>query len=121
MFSSDAALFMLPALATASTILKSSASMCVLLSHASIEANQQALMQVKPTPYALDSVVGGISILGPVISRFFRGIGNPGNGLDVLKAEFYGNKEAKRCSMFHRERLTIKMCDEQRLWMTCRR
>jgi hypothetical protein len=54
----------------------------------------------------LDSVIGGIPILSPVTCWFCRGISNPGKGLHVLQAKFYGHQEAEGCSMFYREGLT---------------
>ena len=69
----------------------------------------------------LDSVVGGIPILSPVICWLFRGIGNPGNGLHVFQAEFYGHQKTEWCSMFNREGLTAEVSDKQRLRVACRR
>src|ERR1700722_7941118 len=69
----------------------------------------------------LDSVVGGIPKSSPVISWLFRGIGDPGNGFHVLQAKLYRHQKAKGCSMFHREGLTVKICDKQCLRMARRR
>src|SRR5882724_10653733 len=114
MFNSAAARFMLPILATASTILKSSASMCVLPPHASIETN---LFPISPFPQHmyLDSVVAGISALSPVVFWFFRDVRNSGDRFHILQTKFHGHKQTERRSMLHCKGLTIEVCDEQRL------
>src|ERR1700749_2502110 len=69
----------------------------------------------------LNSVVGGIPILSPVICWLLGGIGNSRNSLHVLQAKFHGYQQAEWCSVFHREGLTAEVCGEQRLRMACRR
>src|SRR5580704_13905791 len=69
----------------------------------------------------LDSVVAGISTLGPIVSWLFGDIRNPGNGLHILQPKFHGHQQTERCAMIHGEGLTVEVRGEQRLGMVGRR
>src|SRR5580704_12303377 len=89
---------------------------CLLAISASL-----AVVKIRDDANSSNSVVAGISTLGPIVSRLFRDIRNPGNGLHILQAKFHGHQQTERCSMIHAKGLTVEVCGEQRLWMAGRR
>src|ERR1035438_7301417 len=62
-----------------------------------------------------NSVVAGISTLGPIVSWLLSDIRNPRNSLHILQTKFHGHQQTERCSVIHGEGLTVKVCGEQRL------
>jgi hypothetical protein len=66
-------------------------------------------------PNLSDSVVTRISTFGPIVSWFFRDVGNPGNGLHILQTKFNRHQQPERCSVIHVKGLTVQVCGEQGL------
>ena len=115
MFNSAAARFMLPILVTASRILKSFASMCALPPRASLISFQSPVLFANLSIFdalGLDSVVGGITILSPVVFWLFRGIGDPRNCLHIFQTKFYRHQQTEWGSMFDSEKLSVVVCDK---------
>src|SRR5260221_11629276 len=65
----------------------------------------------------LDSVIVRITSFGPVVSRLLRDVGQSGDSLHILQAEFYSHHQAEWRSVLHSQGLTVYVRGEQCLGM----